>query len=131
MGKPTGFKDYMFKVGANTTVTLQQDSAATYPVGASIDFYANGTGAAFAAGTGATYRDSVNWSVSHDYSGNPDAQYWLSVHAAFCAGRRHRAKLQCNALLMSGKYYRALPACHHVCDTPMCASPPPRQPATI
>ena len=50
----SGYKDYMFKVGASVTVTLQQDSAATYPVGTSIDFYANGTGAAFAAGTGVT-----------------------------------------------------------------------------
>ena len=50
----TGFKDYMVKVGANVTITLQQDSAATYPIGTSIDFWANGTGALFAAGTGVT-----------------------------------------------------------------------------
>jgi len=50
----TGLKDYMVKVGANVTVTLQQDSAATYPIGTSIDFWANGTGALFAAGTGVT-----------------------------------------------------------------------------
>jgi hypothetical protein len=50
----SGLKDYMVKVGANVTVTLQQDSAATYPIGTSIDFWANGTGALFAAGAGVT-----------------------------------------------------------------------------
>jgi hypothetical protein len=50
----SGLKDYMVKVGANVTITLQQDSAATYPIGTSIDFWANGTGALFAAGTGVT-----------------------------------------------------------------------------
>ncbi|CAB5218119.1 hypothetical protein UFOVP204_1 [uncultured Caudovirales phage] len=50
----TGLKDYMVKVGASVTITLQQDSAATYPIGTSIDFWANGTGAQFAAGTGVT-----------------------------------------------------------------------------
>jgi hypothetical protein len=50
----TGFKDQMVPVGASVVVTLPQDSVAAYPIGASIDFYATGTGAAFAAGTGAT-----------------------------------------------------------------------------
>ena len=50
----TGYKDYMMAVAASVTVTLQQDSAATYPIGSSVDFYATGTGALFAAGTSAT-----------------------------------------------------------------------------
>ena len=50
----TGLKDQMVPVGASVVVTLPQDSAAAYPIGASIDFYATGTGAAFAAGTGST-----------------------------------------------------------------------------
>ena len=50
----TGLKDQMVPVGASVVVTLPQDSVAAYPIGSSIDFYATGTGAAFAAGTGAT-----------------------------------------------------------------------------
>jgi hypothetical protein len=50
----TGYKDYMMAVAASVTVTLQQDSSATYPIGSSVDFYATGTGALFAAGTSAT-----------------------------------------------------------------------------
>ena len=38
----TGYKDYMMAVSASAVVTLQQDSAATYPIGASVDFYASG-----------------------------------------------------------------------------------------